>query len=233
MGIVTINLPDQDERFRFFRMGAQKDVNHKLMTADTIIDHTPSTVLTLSQASGQQILKLVKARSWHEYIKLLWAHNRLFKEVKGNRLLKELGIPVVRITEMGVRLLPARGRRYLGYYLMDDLVAQGYREGREWLQDPQTSQELRQRLIQGVIESLRIMREHQVVFSDCHFGNVFMRPDGQLCWIDTGVTRYGFGRRSRFAAKFNYSIRRFAAYDAYGVITSEAEQQQILSLLIR
>ncbi|MCY0967066.1 hypothetical protein [Parathalassolituus penaei] len=235
MGIVTINLPLGDENFRFLRIGGSHNTpdNGEYAAVDTIIDHTPSTLLNLGDSNGRQVLKLVKARSWHEYIKLLWAHNRLFKEVRGNRLLKQLGIPVVRITEVGVRLLPARGRRYLGYYLMEDLQEQGYREGREILRDPQTSLLQRQQLIDGVIQHLQIMKEQRVVFSDCHFGNVFMNRDGQLRWIDTGVTRYGFGRRHRFTSKFNFSIRRFAFYEADGILLSEAEQQRILELLIR
>ena len=52
----------------------------------TLIDHTPSLVGILK--SSNLVIKFIKARSWHEYIKLFWNHSRITKEVKGSELLE-------------------------------------------------------------------------------------------------------------------------------------------------
>ena len=232
MMITHVKLPwlEVSQAFVCFQLSRQLPHNG-VRTADRlIIDHTPSTVAVT--ANGLSVLKLIKARSWHEYVKTFWAHSRLFKEVKGNRLLTWLGIHVAAIHEMGVGLLPGRRYRYLGYYIMDDLAAAGALEVFELFKSGGLDSAQRISWLDSILDDLRIMRDAGVVFSDCHLKNVFAHPQGKVTWIDTGVTRYFCPRSRKFARKFNYSIRRFADYHDAELPLSHEEKRRILALLL-
>lgn len=195
---------------------------------DMLIDHTPSTVVSMTPE--RKILKLVKARSWHEYVKTYWAHSRLFKEVRGNQQLRDLGVPVACIHEVGFTLIPFIKRGYLGYYIMDDLRQSGYQEARAYLDNPDTSDALRATIMGHIVRDLRTIRDANTVFPDAHLSNVLCNAQGEICWIDTGLSHYGWGRKHRFHAKYNHAIRNFAKYDYYGELLRPNEQQALLSL---
>lgn len=206
--------------------GANALVRH---CSDVIIDHTPSTVVYTHGRAA--ILKLIKARSWHEHAKTWWAHNRLFKEVRGNRLLQKLGLQVASIHEVGIN--PFSGSRgYLGYFVMEDLSLRGAREVHELLGSGEANLERRAKIFKNIITDLKIMRDAGVIFSDCHLKNIFVGQDDQVIWIDTGVTRYCHPNGKRFRKKFNYSMERFSSYELDEPVRRAEESALIRSLLL-
>ncbi|MDO6681852.1 MULTISPECIES: hypothetical protein [unclassified Oceanobacter] len=233
MMITYVKLPwlDVSQAFVCFRSSRRLPENG-IRTADqVIIDHTPSTVAMTD--NGLSVLKLIKARSWHEYVKTLWAHSRLFKEVQGNRLLTRLGVHVAAIHEVGIGLLPGSRYRYLGYYIMEDLASVGAQEVFEMFLSGGLTPEERIHWLDLILDDLRTMRDAGVVFSDCHLNNVFAHPLKQhVIWIDTGVTRYFCPRSRKFARKFNYSIRRLADYHDQHLMLTLEEKRRILALLL-
>lgn len=205
-------------------MGHRSHKTHNLM-----LDHTPSTLAHLGQEKA--VLKMIKARSWHEYIKTWWGHSRLFKEIKGNHRLKGLGLNVAEIFEVGIKLIPDEDG-YIGYYIMQDLEAAGASEVYSELLKGNISGRMRIALFKRIVSELNRMREDGVVFSDCHLKNIFVKNNGEIIWIDTGVTCYLNPAGKRFKKKFNYSIERFARYHDNLAVMNDEECELIRSLLI-
>jgi tRNA A-37 threonylcarbamoyl transferase component Bud32 len=201
--------------------------HHK--TQSLMLDHTPSTLAHLVR--GEAVLKMIKARSWHEYVKTWWGHSRLFKEVKGNHRLKSLGLNVAEIFEIGFKLIPDEDR-YIGYYIMQDLESVGASEAYSELLKGNISGRMRSALFNRLVKELRKMREFGIVFSDCHLKNIFVKNNGEIIWIDTGVTCYLNPKGKRFKKKFNYSIERFAGYHNNPAAMNAEESELIRSLLI-
>ncbi|WP_221800041.1 hypothetical protein [Oceanobacter mangrovi] len=232
MVITTVSSPAFEISQPFFSFANHSGTARRkiLCGGDLILDHTPSTVI--KQTDGGGILKLIKARSWHEYAKSLWARSRLFKEVRGNQLLAGLGLKVAEIREVGIALLPTPRYRYLGYYIMENLESRGAVEMLQ-LFDSGISEAKRIQWLDLVIDDLRRMRDSGIVFSDCHLRNVFADFEAcQVIWIDTGVTRYHWRRSKRFARKFNHSIRRMADYHDKHLLLSSEEKRRLLALLL-
>lgn len=192
----------------------------------TLLDHKPSYV-AVSQ-SERYIIKLIRPRKWHERVKMLWLHSRLHKEIAGNRLLARQGFRVPEIMESGSSFPAIIPAPFLGYYIMENLKSSGFREVKElFIQHP----ELRSQVLERVIDGLRRMRDQHIVFSDFHLTNVMVNDQGELAWIDTGITHYQWYRRYKFAKKFNFSINRLIKYYSNDFFT-EQERQQVRQLLI-
>ena len=131
-----------------------------------LIDHTPSLVGVLNKSD--LIIKFIKARSWHEYVKLLWNHSRITKEIKGTQILNQLGLRVPIIHEVGYGLIPSIKHSYLGYYIMENLTLSGYQELSKLIKDGAIDSAMRKKIMGAVYDGLKLMKDNRIVFSDFH-----------------------------------------------------------------
>lgn len=175
-----------------------------------LVDHTPSLVGVLNKSD--LIIKFIKSRSWHEYVKLLWNHSRITKEVKGTQILNQLGLRVPIIHEVGYGLIPSLRHNYLGYYIMENLTLSGYQELSKLIKDGAIDSTMRKQIMNAVYDGLKLMRDNRIVFSDFHLDNVFANELGEITWIDAGITTYHNLNENKFKKKFNHSIPRFIFY---------------------
>lgn len=175
-----------------------------------LIDHTPSLVGVLNKSD--LIIKFIKARSWHEYVKLLWNHSRITKEIKGTQILSQLNLRVPTIYEIGYGVIPSLRHNYLGYYIMENLTVSGYQELSKLIKDGAINSTMREKIMSSIYDGLKLMRDNRIVFSDFHLDNVFANELGEITWIDAGVTTYHKLNQSKFKKKFNHSITRFMFY---------------------
>jgi hypothetical protein len=175
-----------------------------------LVDHTPSLVGKLNDSG--LIIKFIRARSWHEYLKLLWNHSRVTKEVKGNKILQELGLRVPEIHEVGYGVIPSIKHQFLGYYVMEDLHSVGFQELSTLIQENAIEGHMRETIMLAIYNGLKSMRDNRIVFSDFHLDNVFANKKGEITWIDAGVTTYSHFNRKRFCQKHNHAITRYINY---------------------
>jgi hypothetical protein len=195
-----------------------------------LIDHTPSLVATL-QESGL-VIKFIRARSWHEYLKLLWNRSRITKEIKGNQLLKSIGLRVPKIHETGFGIIPSKRHEYLGYYIMDNLSHSGFQELSKLIIEEELDDLMREKIMFAVYEGLKVMRDHRIVFSDFHLDNVFANGIGNITWIDTGITTYNPINKKKFCFKYNQSITRYINYEYEGKILLSQDEKAIFKKLM-
>jgi tRNA A-37 threonylcarbamoyl transferase component Bud32 len=177
---------------------------------NVLVDHTPSLVGVLKDSG--LVIKFIKARSWHEYVKLLWNHSRITKEVRGTQILYQLGLRVPTIHEVGYGLIPSLRHNYLGYYIMENLTLSRYQEISKFIKDGTIDGSMRKQIMSSVYDGLKLMKDNRIVFSDFHLDNVFANKLGEITWIDAGVTTYHKLNESMFKKKFNHSITRFISY---------------------
>lgn len=173
-------------------------------------DHTPSLVGILDKSC--HVIKFIRARTWHEYLKLLWNHSRITKEVRGSILLKSLGLKVPHIYEVGYGVIPSPQYEYIGYYIMENLTPSGFTELSKLIREELISEAIREEIMLSVLKGLKQMRDNNIVFSDFHLDNIFANKYGDIIWIDTGVTKYSSFRKKKFRLKHNHSINRFKNY---------------------
>ncbi len=196
-----------------------------------LIDHTPSMVGVLKDS--QHIIKFVKARSWHEYVKLLWNHSRITKEIKGSELLAGLGLTVPTIYEAGLGIIPSKQYEYIGYYVMENLALSGFQELSDLIREGAIDTAMREKIMTAVFDGLKLMRDNRIVFSDFHLDNVFANSSGDITWIDSGVTTYTKMNEKKFIKKFNQSINRYINYQYTGVsLLSEDESTKLKQLFL-
>lgn len=196
-------------------------------------DRTPSLVGT-TEGEHPTIIKLIRARTWHEYLKMLWMHSRVSKEVNGNTVLKDLDLNVPEILEVGYGLLPTRNYEFIGYYIMEDLTNAGYREVSDLIRSGDFVQEQRTVIMRKIFDGLKTMRDNYIVFSDFHLDNIFSDKHGNIKWIDTGVSLYTGIRKNKFIKKHNHAINRFIHYyDKTELLMSESEKSHFRDLLIQ
>ena len=175
-----------------------------------LVDHIPSLVGILKDSG--LVIKFIRARSWHEYIKLLWNHSRITKEIRGSELLQKLGLNVPKIHEVGFGIMPSKKYEYLGYYIMENLTPSGFQELSKLIKEDAIDDVIREKIMIAVYHGLKDMRENHIVFSDFHLDNVFANDSGDIVWIDPGVTTYTKFNEKKFRDKFNYSINRYIFY---------------------
>lgn len=196
-----------------------------------LIDHNASLVAVLPISN--LVIKFIKARSWHEYLKLLWNHSRVTKEVRGCELLQGLGLRVPEIHEVGYGVIPSAQHKYLGYYIMENLTKSGYQELSTLMKENIIPNDTRNKIILSIHNGLKSMRNGNIVFSDFHLDNVFANQNGDLAWIDAGVTTYNFFNKEKFNKKYNHSINRFISYQYNGIeLLSQSEKATFRNLLI-
>ncbi len=197
-----------------------------VLSKNIVKNDVPSLVAV--DEENQLVVKMVKPRSWHEVVKLLWGRSRLHKEVNGNNLLRSLDIKTANIKGIFVGLIPTRKYQYLGFYLMDDLHYQGYEDAFDCLRFKQLNKASRERLINNFYDDLQKMKGKRLLFADLKLNNVFSDSDGNIAWIDTGVCCYGSFSKARYKQKFNHSLDRF--FRIYQSWLSESEIAKIQSL---
>lgn len=197
-----------------------------LNIVDIIKNDRPSLV---AYTDNDAILKLIKPRRFHEIIKTLWLRNRLFKEVKGNRLLKALGITTPEINDIGYGLLSRKQAKFLGYILMQNLYHSGYQDCEQLLKDNDSDSIPRQTMMKHLLIDIKKMLDNNIVFSDLALGNILCRDDGSIAWVDTGVTQYSSLSKKRVRRKFTYSIKRFININE--AVFEESEKLALKSLV--
>ena len=208
-----------------------KDCLNKNSIQHVLIDHNASLVAVLP--TSNLVIKFIKARSWHEYLKLLWNHSRVTKEVRGCGLLQELGLRVPKIHEVGFGVIPSTKYKYLGYYIMENLTQSDYQELSILISDNVIDSSTRNKIMLSIYDGLKIMKDHNIVFSDFHLDNVFANQNGDLAWIDAGVTTYNFFNKEKFNKKYNHSINRYISYQYNGTeLLSQSEKALFKRLLI-
>jgi serine/threonine protein kinase len=214
----------------FLTIKYDKHINQKSLK-NILVDHTPSLVGTLEESGF--IIKFIRARSWHEYLKLLWNRSRITKEIKGNKLLAGLRLNVPKIHETGLGIIPSIKHEYLGYYIMDNLSQSGYQELSKLIKDGALNEPMREKIMYSVYKGLKVMRENNIVFSDFHLDNIFANKMGDITWIDTGVTTYSLVNNKKFRLKYNQSITRYINYEYEGeILLSQSEKAIFEELLI-
>ncbi|TPD54761.1 MAG: hypothetical protein C9355_06775 [Thalassolituus maritimus] len=150
------------------------------------------------------VLKLVKARTWHEHVKVFWKRSRTHTEYTGAQLLRSIGIGAPEVYEMGISFPIPRNALYIGYYLMENLTESGLlslSDIQKDLNDQQVSL-----LTDQIRITLQTLKQHSVLYSDLHLDNIFCHPETmELKFIDTGAKRYK--RRKVFEKKNRKAIR--------------------------
>jgi tRNA A-37 threonylcarbamoyl transferase component Bud32 len=220
-----------EKKSQFFLTTKHQTNSKQHILNNVLVDHTPSLVGVLKDSG--LVIKFIKARSWHEYIKLLWNHSRITKEIKGSELLKGLGLTVPTIYEVGLGVIPSRKHKYIGYYIMENLSLSGFEELSKLIKTGAIDPFMRERIMISVFKGIEKMRDNRIVFSDFHLDNVFANKSGDITWIDPGVTTYNKMNERRFRDKFNYSINRFIFYcNDRGNELSEKESDMFKQLMM-
>lgn len=221
----------ENTRSQLFLTTRYENYSRKPVLKSVLVDHIPSLVGTL--VDSEHIIKFIRARSWHEYLKLLWNHSRITKEIKGSELLQNLGLNVPQIHEVGFGIIPSLKHEYLGYYIMDNLAHSGFQELSLLIKESAISSTMREKIMLSILTGLKKMRDNRIVFSDFHLDNVFANEAGDIMWIDPGVTTYSTVNEKKFRKKFNHSINRYIFYcNDRGNTLSELETQSLKDLLI-
>lgn len=192
-----------------------------------LIDHKPSLVML--EQSENKVVKIVKARTWHEYFKLLWGHSRIHKEVYGNRLMAKLGFRVPEVLMVAYRWAPDFKDASLGFYMMENLDHSGFRTVRGLIDENKLSGNRRKEILRLILDGLRKLQKERIVFTDFHLENVMLNDSGELAWMDTGVTTYSILSKEKFIRKNNHTMERFALF--YGKDYFTAEEQAMIRAL--
>lgn len=230
MALLPITRIKKDSGFLpqlFYRLAPAGSSGSVVFNIVNIIkEHTPSTIALLDDQS--KVLKLIKPRRWHEYIKLLTARSRLSKEVRGNFILRSLGIGVPKIYEYGLGLFPTRQYKYIGYYVMENLNMSSYEDVSSLIWGDKLSDQVRYQLFENVFNDILIMRDNRIVFSDITYGNIFSDKEGKIIWIDTGVTTYSRFNNKKFKEKYNFSLNRFLTIHKDSFTEKECERAKAI-----
>lgn len=208
MNMIKVASPEGEHIQRFIRTVNRGSGNQALQLGEMIVDHRPSTVARVHH--GNTIIKLIKPRNWKERAKLFWGHSRVHKEVKGALLFNELGLRTPDIYEMGIAVPFFFNSAYIGYYVMSDLTQQGLVRVLDLFRNPETTDAMRQTLLRNICDGLKRLKNRNVVFTDFHLSNVYADSEGNITWIDTGVSHYISERKMK--EKLRNSVLRFIRY---------------------
>lgn len=198
-----------NNKTQLFLTTRYKSEPQQTIVHDILVDHIPSLVGTL-KGSGL-IIKFIRARSWHEYLKLLWNHSRVTKEVKGNEILQDLGLRVPDIHEAGFGIIPHQKHEFIGYYIMENLKKSGFKELSNIFENEIGNDKRRRKIMSAVYDGIKIMRDNRIIFSDFHLENILSNDKDEIVWIDTGITTYRKQNMKKFIRKFNHSISNYGS----------------------
>ena len=206
MSVTSLNLDNKSLRQSFINCNTTQWHSIHFRNEDIIKDNNPSLISYID--GGKNILKCIKPRSTTEIVKLLWGHSRLSKEIKGNKLLKKIGIRTPQILDVSYGFLPSSEYRFLGYYIMENLEHSAYSNAFTLVKSGEISGDKLKSLLNAFRKDIIKMREHRIVFNDLKLNNIFSNNNAEVIWIDTGVSYYNFLKTKRFEKKFNHSIDR-------------------------
>ena len=209
-----------------FRAAEQKNGTHYY--GEVIVEERNTSIVTLAD-NGKKVIKFIKPRSWEEYLKHLWFHCRVYKEIRGNRALAALGLRTPKIYEVGTSILPfpTKNFKYLGYHCMENLYEAGYEEAYNFYKKLDEADPVRAIITQNIIRDVLKMRKAHIVFSDLHLKNVFADGEGNIAWIDTGIIKCRSAEVPKFRTKYNRSIDRLLNFYRDERVLSETEKAQI------
>lgn len=190
---------------------------------ELIIDHTPSTVGY--SHSKKSIVKLIKPRSWHENIKLIWGHSRIDKELRGFKSLQKLNIRTPEVLYYGFRPLLLFRQKYIGFHITENLSLRGDIECYSLFCDSGTSASTRLDVIDNICSALLSLKSKRLVFTDFHLSNVFVDNKNNITLIDPGLSKYYLN--SGLNKKLSKSIHRFLSYHGDDFFTRD-EREHIL-----
>ena len=176
-------------------------------SSSNILKNDNRSLVSLVKGSDT-ILKMVRPRSWHEYGKYLYGRSRISKELKGNKMLKSLGVAAPKILLYGYGF-PFYGQNYLGFMIMENLESKGIFEAKKLFLLDKLSDAQRGDFFEGLLCDLRLMKDNRLIYSDLMLDNIFVDRDMKPVWIDTGVTKYSNFSEKKFKAKNQYAINRF------------------------
>ncbi len=172
---------------------------------EAVHDNDSSTVLRSDRR--RLLIKLIKARSWHEHVKIFWQRSRTHKEYKGAFMLRSIGVRTPELYEMGISFPWRAGAKYIGYYVMEDLSFRNLK-ALSSLEPDADNTELRRVILGNIVNGYQKMRETLVLYSDPNLDNVFYSPDnGEITFIDTGTKKYR--NEEKFRLQFNRALRGF------------------------
>ena len=175
-------------------------------------------------------LKLIKPISAHEYFRVFWRHSRVQKEVKGNFILRDLGLKTPKIFDHGLGLLSLKGYSYLGYILMENLSRKGYEEAYKVFTNNEIDQKRKDIIFKKIIKDIKKMRNNQILFSDLHLNNILVNDKDNIAYIDTGISQFSFIKKAIFRKKFNQSMDKLAKCHSNRNGLTEEQKTYIKSL---
>lgn len=212
----------------FFSFGGCDESLISFDDKDVIKDNTPSSVAFVNQ--GSKVLKLVKPRSWHEIGKFFYGRSRMSKELKGNHLLRSLGLSVANIEAYGYGL-PAKPYEYLGFFLMENLYNRGCKSAEQVFSQETLNADERKEFFVSFLADFQLMITNRINFSDLTLSNVFLSESHKPIWIDTGVTLYSALSKKKFNLKCEYTLNRFLRRHQQDL--NEAEKGLIKEILLK
>ena len=171
----------------FLKTSGNSGIGRSIFFTEILLDHHVSMVGVTQDKNI--VIKLIKARTWHEHVKIFWKRSRTHTEFTGAKLLRSIGIDAPDVYEMGISFPIPRNALFIGYYLMENLAHTGYIP----LSDLQFQLDKSQitRLTHNIREAMERLYLHKVLYSDLHLDNIFCHPDSlKLKFIDTGAKKY-------------------------------------------
>lgn len=155
-----------------------KDDEHRVIKDDEV-----SRVIETSQG---YIVKFVKSRTWHDYLRMFFGTSKISRELRSCARLAELGLRVPQVHEYGMALVPSHFWGVLGYYVMQKQPALA--EAKFCFSA--LSKAAQQKLIGQLVQDLKLLRYACYVYRDLSFRNMMADADGELFWIDTNTKSY-------------------------------------------
>jgi hypothetical protein len=108
----------------FLKTSGNSGIGRSIFFTEILLDHHVSMVGVTQDKNI--VIKLIKARTWHEHVKIFWKRSRTHTEFTGAKLLRSIGIDAPDVYEMGISFPIPRHAKFIGYYLMENLAHTGY-----------------------------------------------------------------------------------------------------------
>lgn len=143
--------------------------------------------------------------------------------------MSRLGFRVPQIYSIGYRIFPDLRNASLGFYQMENMSLSGFRTVRDLFDNGEIILDQRESVLKTILDGLSVLMRNRIVFTDFHLENVMMNEQGELVWMDTGVTTFSVFSGKKFIRKHNHALDRLATYYSENYFT-EQEKEQIRAL---
>lgn len=171
---------------------------------EVILDHRLSLVASCGEG---KIIKLLKARTWHEKFKLLYGKSRVHIEFNGAKKLSAAGVGTPKVYEMGIRFPWLFNSKFISYYIMEDLRCSGAFLVKEMIKSGDMDDKNVTKFGELLLKDLIKMRINKILYTDLHFGNIFYDLNkSKVYFIDTGAKTY---QGNNFDIKFFNILDKF------------------------